>query len=79
MALFGSSTSSGGEEHTIANSPEDTVSRLKFNPSNPQAQFICSGSWANDVRIWQIATQTQNSGGIRFTTLLITTLVTTLV
>jgi len=65
MSLFGSSSNNNsGDEHVIANPPDDTVSRLRFNP-NPQngQQFICSGSWANDVRIWQIATQQQSSGG----------------
>ena len=64
MSLFGSSSNNNsGDEHVIANPPDDTVSRLRFNP-NPQngQQFICSGSWANDVRIWQIATQQQSSG-----------------
>ena len=36
-----------GDENVIANPPDDTVSRLRFNlnPQNGQ-QFICSGSWA---------------------------------
>ena len=62
MGLFGSGSTGGGNDHTIANPPEDTVSRLRFNPTAQNNQFICSGSWANDVRIWQIATQTQSQG-----------------
>ena len=60
FSIFRMFSNSNDLDHTIAEPPNDTVSRLRFSPNG---QFICSGSWANDIRVWQIATQVQNSGG----------------
>ena len=62
--IFRMFSNSNDNDHTIAEPPSDTVSRLRFSPNG---QFICSGSWANDIRVWQIATQVQNSGGFSST------------
>ncbi|CBY37762.1 unnamed protein product [Oikopleura dioica] len=62
---FGSSNSNNTKEHTVQEVPADTVSRLQFTGANSQnGQFLAATSWANDVRIWQVATQ--NSGGSSF-------------
>lgn len=72
MPLFGSSSSfaattpinssNTNTEHSVADVPADTISRLRFsNPSNGP-QFLLASSWSNDVRIWQVATQSSNTG-----------------
>lgn len=65
MPLFGnnnfSSTSNNQPlEHSIQDVPNDTVSKLRFSGN---AQFLCATSWANDIRIWQVATQGGNTSG----------------
>merc|ERR1711935_615603 len=50
----------GNDDHVIAEPPNDAISRLRFSPNG---QFLCSGSWANDLRVWQVATQVQSAGG----------------
>merc|ERR1712110_418269 len=70
MPLFGSSnsfsstvgSSNTNQEHSIADVPTDTVSRLRFSNASNQSQYICASSWVNDVRIWQVATQNSNTG-----------------
>jgi len=41
-------------DHEIVSPPEDSVSCLKFSPAGMQGNFLIAGSWANDVRCWQL-------------------------
>lgn len=61
---FGGSSTANAKEHQIAECPTDTVSRLRFTgPNSSNGQFLLSSSWANDVRIWQVASQSSGSFG----------------
>jgi len=42
----------------VSSPPDDSISSIEFGPSGMQGNFLIAGSWANDVRCWQI----ENSG-----------------
>jgi len=45
----------------VSSPPEDCISCLEFGPAGMPGNFIISGSWANDVRCWQIENNGQTT------------------
>lgn len=42
------------KDFEVASPPEDTVSCMEFSPETMQQNFLIAGSWANDVRCWEV-------------------------
>ncbi|XP_006811104.1 LOW QUALITY PROTEIN: mRNA export factor-like [Saccoglossus kowalevskii] len=43
----------------VASPPDDSISCLEFSPMSIPSTFLIAGSWANDVRCWEIQTTGQ--------------------
>lgn len=69
MSLFGSSSSTfsfGGSSSNsttnhnpmkdieVTSPPDESVACMEFSPSTIPGNFLVAGSWANDIRCWQI-------------------------
>ncbi|XP_006922000.2 mRNA export factor [Pteropus alecto] len=60
-SMFGSTTTDNHnpmKDIEVTSSPDDSIGCLSFNPPTLQGNFLIAGSWANDVRCWEV----QDSG-----------------
>uniref|UniRef100_A0A5F9D1P1 Rae1 protein homolog n=1 Tax=Oryctolagus cuniculus TaxID=9986 RepID=A0A5F9D1P1_RABIT len=60
-SMFGSTTTDNHnpmKDIEVTSSPDDSVGCLSFSPPTLPGNFLIAGSWANDVRCWEV----QDSG-----------------
>lgn len=46
------------KDFEVESPPEDTVSCMEFSPESMQQNFLIAGSWASDIRCWQVEMST---------------------
>uniref|UniRef100_A0A8C6I741 Rae1 protein homolog n=1 Tax=Mus spicilegus TaxID=10103 RepID=A0A8C6I741_MUSSI len=60
-SMFGSTTTDNHnpmKDIEVTSSPDDSIGCLSFSPPTLPGNFLIAGSWANDVRCWEV----QDSG-----------------
>jgi mRNA export factor len=62
-STLSSTTTTGGiaqKDLEISQPPDDAVSCLKFSPASVPQTYLIAGSWANDIRCWEIQSNGQS-------------------